>query len=122
MSPETRPLPEDDPELQAILGGLVDLYATGHHGDLSLLLAGTPQRRLAALMEVAVSVAWIASTEYGLDRKCPRCPLCGSLPQQTLLGLRTQRFCPDDDCKMFCWDPTVAAGEQLSTAVVVDLP
>jgi hypothetical protein len=47
----------------------------------------------------------------------PRCPLCNQPPAIALPGA-TQAFCGNDDCDLWCWNPSVSLDDNLLNAGV----
>lgn len=45
--------------------------------------------------------------------RCPVCPMCGELPMLILQGA-VQAFCGNDDCKVWAWNPSATALENLN--------
>lgn len=56
----------------------------------------------------------------------PRCPGCDSEPYELNLpfgaGLSTQRFCPNDECHVFIWNPTLSVEQNMAAMSTIDLP
>lgn len=45
--------------------------------------------------------------------KCPLCPVCDSEPMLPISPMFAQAFCPNDDCKVLCWDPWATLDENM---------
>jgi hypothetical protein len=50
--------------------------------------------------------------------KCPYCPVCGREPILDWVNI-TPWFCPNNDCRVFGWDPYVSAKVNLENATEI---
>lgn len=91
--------------------------------DIELLRAmidGDPSLR-ATLQEMLGMIPWPYDD---LVLRCPHCPRCGARAHM-MVGqfLQPMAFCPDDECAISNWDPSVPAERLLATAqVMVEQP
>ena len=83
-------------------------------GDWAAMLAA--DTTLEALLEA------VAAAGLELGDECPLCPLCNALPVRIS---HTQGGCPNDDCRVFIWNPRNTLDTNLNllaTTPPIDLP